>query len=44
MKCQISPFVSQSPSVQLQPLDTQGHEGDVEYDDTTDDAIDDDDG
>ena len=43
MKCQISPLVFQSPSVPLLPLDTQGHEGDVEeYDDTSDLAADDD--
>ena len=44
MKCQISILVFQSPSVPLLPLDTQGHEGDVEeYDDTSDLAADDDD-
>ena len=45
MKCQISILVFQSPSVPLLPLDTQGHEGDVEeYDDTANLAADDDDG
>ena len=38
-------LVFQSPSVQLLPLDTQGHEGDVEeYDDTIDHVVDNDDG
>ena len=45
MKSQNLPLVFQSPSVQLLPLDTQSHGGDVEeYDDMTDHAADDDDG
>ena len=45
MKCQISPLVFQSPSVQLLTLNTQGHGGDVEeYDDMADHGADDDNG